>query len=1059
MKRILFVVTLCCFILPGLMFAQGVTTAAFNGLVTDSDGNSIVGATVTALHNPTGTVYTALSRQDGLFNIPAVKAGGPYTVTVSMDPFKTQELKDITLKLGEDRNLKFKLTLETIQESITVIASNPVISESRTGASQNVSQNMIENMPSVTRSLSDFTRMSPQSLKSEESDGSFTAGGRNNRYNNIQIDGAQSNDLFGLGSGGTPGSQAEATLISLDAIQEFQVVIAPFDVRQGMFTGGGVNIITKSGANNLHGSAFFEGRNQDFVGKGPNDTAFAKFRDTVMGGSFSGPIIKNKLFYFLNVETGSKVTPQDYYIGDGLDALDLTTQVPQRITVAQVQDFTRIMQKYGYDVGTYGPVEQNRDRLNLFGRIDWNISNSHRLTLRTSYIKSDSGGVQRNSTSSFNMGNAGVLYKTNSNSTVLQLDSVFGKNVSNQLILSYQYINDHPTYMGAAFPRIAISLPSFSLYAGSESNRHKNQLKQDIIEISDNLTIFKGKHTIVLGTHNEIFHFYNVYMPNGFGSYSFRTLADLEAGKPYQFNYTYSLTADPDAAAKFWVYQLGLHVQDEWKMSPDLKLTLGIRADVPIIPDKPLANPVVEAKFSAQGLKTDQVASGNVLWSPRFGFNWDVAGKQKTQVRGGLGVFSGRTPYVWISNQFSNTGMDLARYNITAASGKTLDFFVTDINGQPKSGTALQGTINLIDKNFTYPQVLRNSIAIDQQLPLGFTGTVEFIYSMNLKSVMFQNINIAKVAGKFAPLDGRPLWGTPAISSSSNTGKGNYINKEFQDVILMTNTKKGYEWNFSFQLQREWGRGSSLNALYSYGVAYDVNSSTSSVAVSNWQFNPGGFEGPNADVEARAIFDPGHRVMVALSQRFNFLKNAPTILSMIYDGHSGSRYSSIYYNDYNGDGYGNDLIYVPLETDSDKIILTKGTWADLDAYINGDPGLKAARGTIIGRNASREKWYNGFDLKLSQQIPMPYGEGHRLEVSLTLKNLLNLIDKNQGVFRYISYDDAPLTYKGLDKATGKPIFDFYGKVDPANPANADFRFLINQLLSRWQLLLGVNYRF
>jgi hypothetical protein len=973
-----------------------------------------------------------------------------------MDPFKPQELQGITLKLGEDRNLKFKLALETIFEEITVIASNPVISESRTGASQNISQTMIESMPSVTRSLSDFTRMSPQSLKSEETDGSFTAGGRNNRFNNIQIDGAQSNDLFGLAASGTPGGQAEATLISLDAIQEFQVVIAPFDVRQGMFTGGGVNIITKSGTNNLSGSAFFEGRNEKFVGDGPTIPAvpFARFKDSVIGGSFSGPIIKNKMFYFLNVETGTKVTPQDYYVDGSGDPMDLTST--GKIALAQVQDFTRIMQKYGYDAGTFGPVEQNRNKLNLFGRVDWNINNNQRLTLRTSYSESDSGGVLRNSTSSLTFGNGGVIYSSRSNSTVLQLDSLFGKNVSNQLILNYQRIHDNPTYMGAAFPAISVTLPGFTLNAGSQRDRHKNLLNQDIIEISDNLTIFKGKHTIVLGTHNEIFHFLNVYMQNGFGNYTFRTLADLEAGKPSAFDYTYSLTSDPDAAAKFWVYQLGLHAQDEWKMTPNLKLTLGIRADMPIIPNKPLANPLVEQKF---GIPTNQIASGNILWSPRFGFNWDVAGKQSTQVRGGVGVFSGRTPYVWISNQFSNTGMDLARYSLTTSGTNTLNFFVTDVYGQPKSGTAVQGTINLIDKNFTYPQVLRTSVGIDQKLPFGFTGTVEFIYSKGLKSVMFENINIKTVDGKTAPMDGRPLWGTPSTGSSNNSGKGNYIYKEFRDVIQMKNTDLGYEWNFSFQLQREWGRGSSLNAFYSYGVAYDVNSSTSSVAVSNWQYNPAGFGGPNADVEARAIFDPGHRVMVALSQRVNFLKNAPTILSMIYDGHSGARYSSIYYNDYNGDGYNNDLIYVPLETDSDKIILTRGTWEQLNAYINGDPALSKYRGKIVPRNASREKWYNGFDLKLSQQIPMPYGEGHRLELSLTLKNLLNLIDKNQGVFRYMNYDDAPLTYKGLDKTTSKPIFDFYGKTDSANLDNADFRFLINQLLSRWQLLLGVNYRF
>jgi hypothetical protein len=678
------------------------------------------------------------------------------------------------------------------------------------------------------------------------------------------------------------------------------------------------------------------------------------------------------------------------------------------------------------------------------------------LTLRTSYIKSDTGGTSRSSSSSLNFGNAGVLYRSRSNSTVLQLDSLLSKNVSNQLILSYSHINDNPIYMGEPFPRIEISLPGFYLNAGSESNRHKNKTVQDIFELSDNLTIFKGKHTITLGTHNEFFHFLNIFMVNAFGSYAFRTIADLDAGKPSSYSLTYSLTDDPDAAARFWVYQLGLHAQDEWKFSPDLKMTFGIRADMPIIPGTPLANPVVAEKFSTLGLKTNQVASGNILWSPRFGFNWNVAGKQNTQVRGGIGVFSGRTPYVWISNQFSNTGMDLARYNLTTSGTATLGFFVFDPYGQPESGAPLQGTINLIDPKFKYPQVLRSSLAIDQQLPLGFTGTVEFVYSKGLQSVMFQNINIQET-GKFAPIDNRPLFGTPATSSGSNTGKGNYINTQFLDVIFLKNTSQGFEWNLSFQLQREWGRGSSLNAFYSYGVAYDVNSSSSSIALSNWRYNPAGKKGPNADEISRALFDPGHRVMVSLIQRFNFLKNAPTMLSLIYDGHSGSRYSTIYYNDYNGDGYDNDLIYVP--NDSSEIVMTRGTWADLDYYINGDPGLSKYRGKIVPRNASREKWYNGCDVKLSQQIPMPYGEGHRLEVSLTLKNLLNLIDRNEGIFNYISNDDKPLTYRGIDAATGKPKIDFYGKVDPNNPANSDYRFLINQLLSRWQLLLGVNYRF
>jgi len=1046
MKRSIILMMAALLLLGTLAWSQGVTTAAISGTVyskIDNKVEALPGVLVTAIHIPTGTTFKAISREDGKFLMPSVKVGGPYVVSAVLDGFKTEKLDNVVLKLGEDKNLTFTVTLATITESIVVTASNPIINPYRTGASQNVSQELIESMPTISRSLSDFTRMAPQVMSSDETDGAFAAGGRNNRYNNIQIDGAQNNDLFGLGATGTPGGQSEASVISLDAVQEFQVVIAPYDVRQGMFTGGGVNIITKSGRNKLFGSAFFEGRNEDLVGKGPDDYKFSKFTDGVLGGSLGGAIIKDKLFFFVNGELDNRKTPEDYFIdgsGSGYDWGNL----------AEVQRFVSILKnKYGYDAGTFGQVTNKKKKYNLFGRIDWNINSNNRLTLRTNYVYSDKDSLSRTSSSSFNLGNAGVVYQTRTHSTVLQLDSVLNRNLSNQLIVNYQHIYDHPTYMGDAFPNIAVYLGSKTLYAGSEQYRHINVLKQDLIELTDNMTLFKGNHTLVFGTHNEIFKFYNAYVQFAFGKYTFTSLDNLEKGAASSYDRYYSLTDDPNAPSKFWVYQLGLYGMDEWHVTPNLKLSIGLRADVPIFPDTPFANPKVEAAF---GIPTDQTPTGNINISPRVGFNWDVLGNRDLQIRGGVGIFSGRTPYVWLSNLYGNTGMDLSRYKYSGAIT-----FRPDVNDQYVNPTSVyDGDICVIDKDYRFPTLWRASLAVDKQLPFGFTGTAEFVYSHNIKEVFYQNINVAP-NGKTNAFDGRPLFGVQS-TSSSNSGNGTpaYVNSNFKNVLLLGNTNKGYEWNVSFQLQKEWGRGDSINLAYSFGKAKDVSTATSSRAISNFQYNPTSYN-PNEPVLANSTFDPGHRVMVAVTKRFNFIKNAPTTLSVFYNGHSGGRYSNIFYNDVNGDGVNNDLTWVPAT--ADQIILTKGTWEQLDAYIKGDPGLENYRGQIVPRNASRENWFHGCDLRLAQQIPMPFATGHRLEVYMSVKNILNMFNKEWGIYRYFSYDNAPLTFKGYDKATGKPKFDFYGKTDPSDLSNSDYRYTINQLLSRWQMLLGANYRF
>ncbi|MCK4764194.1 MAG: TonB-dependent receptor [Candidatus Aminicenantes bacterium] len=1037
MKRSFYFILFLFFLLPVVIFAQGVTTGALNGTVVTSDGSKLPGVLITAVHVPTGTTFSAITRGIGTYYIPSVKAGGPYKITAALEGFKKEKRDKIVVKLGENKQVNFMLVLESVTETVTVEGISPIMSSSRTGASQNVLEDTIRDLPTISRSLDDFTRLSPQMVSNAETDGAFNAGGRSSRYNNVQIDGAQNNDLFGLGSTGTPGGQAEATVISLDAVQEFQVVLAPYDVRQGMFTGGGVNIITKSGTNTPHGSFYYWGRNQSLMGDGPSETPFNEFSEGVYGVTFGGPLIKNKLFFFLNADYTKKSVPEDYYIG-GSGERDWGHQ-------AEADRFISICNNYGYDPGGYGEQVNDRTSSKIFARFDWNINAKHRLTLRHSFSDSDYENLYRTSDRSFIFGNGGVVYLNKSNSTVLQLNSTLGTNTHNELMINYQTIRDKPNYMGEAFPRIAVDIPGATFYAGSEEYRHRNQLDQDLIEITDTLTIYKGKHTFVLGTHNEFFKFYNVYVQREFGKYEFDSLDDFEAGAPSYFDRYYSLTGDPNAPARFSVYQLGLYAGDEWAVSPKLKLTFGIRADVPLMPDDPPANPLVEQAF---GIPTNQNAGGNVLWSPRFGFNFDPTGKQDLMFRGGVGIFSGRTPYVWISNQYSNTGTDLARYRVYGNPG----FFVVDPFNQPDfpGGGPAPADINLIDANYKFPQVLKTNIAVDAKLPGGFTGTLEFVYSKSINEIRYRNINVEATGA--AAFDGRPLFGTPGYSGYGGSyGNPNYVSDNFENVLLLSNTGEGFQYTLSAQVQKEWNDGSMFNASYTYGMAKDLFGGTSSRAVSNWKYNIVKGD-PNNPELSYSAHDTRNRFFFTFSKKFRIFKNAPTTLAIVYDGRTGRRYSSRYYNDVNLDGQRNDSIYVPVS--ESELILTKGTWADLDQYIRDDPALEAHRGQILPRYASTDPFYHQLDLKLTQAIPMPFAKGHKLEVFLTVKNFLNILNKDWGVYRYILYDDAPLTFKGYDDATGLPMFEFWGKAD-----EKDARFTINQILSRWQMLFGFTYRF
>jgi outer membrane receptor protein involved in Fe transport len=688
-------------ILSGLLiplqpsWGQGLTTSSMAGTITDDTGAGLPGATVVATHGPTGTRYGTTSLVDGRFAIPNMRVGGPYTVETSFIGFQTQRFENITLRLGEPHILNIRLGQAGTQlQEVTVSATrSTVLNAERTGASTNIDRQQIENLPTLSRSLQDFTRLTPQA-----NGNSF--GGASNRFNNITIDGAVNNDVFGLSGTGTPGGQAGTQPISLDAIQEIQVVLAPYDITYGNFTGGGVNAVTRSGTNDFQGSVYTFLKNEDLVGKSPlTDTRFARFTDSQYGFRLGGPILKNKLFFFVNGEIGQREAPLSNNAGEPGAAISLAT-------AQLIRDTT--LARYGYDVGAFGPTELKRNNDKLFGRLDWNINDQHQLTLRYNLIDAFDDNLSR-SGSSFSFANNAYTFNNNQKISVMELRSNFTPSISNNLILGYSRIRDNRQTAGTPFPQIQIlnleGIPANSAFFGTERSSFANELDQDIFEITDNFRYTLGKHTFTVGTHNEFFKFRNLFINNLTGRWDFNSLADYLANRPARARVGYSLIPGEDRpASEFKAMQLGFYAQDEFEALTGLRLTVGLRADIPILPDEPLFNPGVTATFP--GVRTDQTPSGQVLWAPRVGFNYDVTGDRSLQLRGGAGIFTGRVPFVWLSNQFVNSGLVLGTIDVSGVDINNGNGFQPDVSQQRTVGGAVATTeINAVDRDFRIPQI------------------------------------------------------------------------------------------------------------------------------------------------------------------------------------------------------------------------------------------------------------------------------------------------------------------------------------------------------------------
>jgi outer membrane receptor for ferrienterochelin and colicin len=1012
--------------------AQGVTTAAVTGTVTDPNGAPLAGFQVTVTHNATGAVAGVVTRGDGRYYLPGLQPGGPYTIRVEGLGYSPEVREGVTLALSQTARFDFVLRQQAIAlEGIDVTAERgTVISKGRTGAATVVGQETVEKTPTLSRDFTALTRLAPQiSVDGNASN----AGGRNSKFNNIQIDGAANNDLFGLGSGGTPGNDVGAKPISMEAIQEFQVVIAPFDVRQGGFTGAGVNAITKSGTNEFHGSFTYFGRNQDFAGKyinfdGNEAAALGDFTDQGFAFSLGGPIMKDKLHFFVAGEFSDRSAPNGG-VAIGRDA---------SITFDEVQpivDYVR--QTYGYDAGTIGEVTMKRFSDNLFGRIDYQINQNHRLTVRHNWVDAGDDNLSRTNANYF-LGNAGYEKTSKTHSTVAQLNSSFGGRYFNELRIGRTTIDD-VRKVGDLFPFVTINLPNGrAISLGTENFSGKNVLEQDVIEVTNDLTFTAGRHTVTIGTHNEFFGFSNLFVRNAYGNYQFSSFENFMLGRPSRYEYSYLLPGGKDRA-EFDVRQYSFYIQDQFDVTDRLTVTAGLRYDVSTFPDKPSHNPMV---LDSLGRRTDGVPTSMGSFNPRIGFNWDVMGDRSTQVRGGIGYFSGRTPYVWISNAYGNTGVDYASFT---CSGSAVPDFVADPHNQPTScagSTSLApGVINLTNPDFEFPQVLRTSLAVDRELPYGFVGTLEWIYTKSVQDALFQELTVGPQDGI---VEGRPHY--------------RRATRGFSSVTDITNTDENYSYSITAQLQRQFAGKWDASVAYTYGEAWDVTSTTSSQAYSNWRYNPVDAD-PNNPKLRPSNFDVRHRIVAQGSYQLELLRNAPTNISLVYVGESGRPYSYTYANtDINGDGSrDNDLIFVPADPSQIRFQGTpeqqQASWQALNAFIEKEECLREARGKVLERNACRLPWTNQFDVRVSQWLPVPRMAGHRVELNLDVINVANLLNEDWGKVQYVPNQNSTLLRAAdtTPDAQGRVLFEsFSGRSSIYN---------ISDLSSRWQIQLGARYVF
>lgn len=1025
----------------GTLAGQGVTSAAVQGRITSESRGNVQGAIVVLTNASTGARQQTTTNQAGRYNLENLTPGGPYTVDVRAIGFQQASKSGITLTLGQRYVQDFSLAQQvvTLEELTVIAATNPLINSGRTGAAQTVTDSAIQRLPLLGRNFTDLLRTSPQVLSGTG------IGAQNSRFNTILIDGGVNNDLFGLSSSGTPGGTSGAKPISLEALQEFQILVAPFDIRQGSFSGGLVNGITKSGTNEFHGSIFGYLQRPELVGKDTAGIKVSNFQIKQYGATLGGPLIRNKLHFFGSADLQASAT--EFF---GLSASEPATGIPVA-TATRVQDI--IKTKYGFDPGgVEAPGNLQQPDKNLFGKLTWQAGGSSQLEVSYNYVRASRESFNRTSRTDqarggWQLSNSGFKIGSRTNTGRARFTSLLG-GANLEVLLGYQTVRDAREIPNRAPLILVQGDRGFYLAAGGERFSHGNELDQDNIEATANLTFGLGRnHRVTIGTHNEFFKFRNLFAQNRFGTWTFGSADSLDLGLARR--YEILLEARPGGfTARFNVKQIGAYIQDAWTPNDRLTLTAGLRVDVPYS-TKPFQNPN-KALTDTLGINTGQFPTGNALLSPRLGFNWDPFGTGNTILRGGVGLFSGRPPYVWMSNAFTNTGLEQVTLLCTGAG---VPAFTVDVNNPP---TACVGggapapptaTVNYFEKDFKFQQSLKYAFGIDHRLPGGVVATFDFLHTRN-RNQMYQtddNVRLGQVNG-----EGRQLYATPNPAGTALT-RLTKVNGARQ-VVRHTNRNADYSTLITGQLQKSFGSGLSFSAAYTWSQSKDLMSLTSSIATSNLRFTAldGTLENRNLRTSG---FSVPHKIAISGSANLPYGVQA----SMIFSARSGSPYAYTSLSDLNGDGNtGNDLLYIPRDA-NDISLANAADWDRLNTFITSERCLREQRGRIMERNSCRNPWQKFVDIRLGKVIQTLGGQS--LQVTADVFNFLNLVDKNWGLVRETSgFEELNfLSMTGYDtrgtasQADDRPRFSL--------PVVLPFQRRVSVGSSRWRIQLGGKYIF
>ena len=1058
--------TLC--VVSSSLYAQGVTTASLGGVVTSEKGDPLPVANVVVVHEPTGTKYGASSRETGAYNIPNMKIGGPYTITASLVGYRGDSKPDVYLNLGQEVRVDFRLVEEAIQgQEVMVTAEvDPVLNSGRTGAATYIDRDAARELPSVKRSTRDLTRLDPRS------DGNFSFGGRNWLFNNISLDGSYFNNPFGLDDP-APGGQTSAEPVPFDAVDQVQVSIAPFDVREGGFTGAGINTVTKSGTNQYKASAYSFLRSESFLGnkvRGSEVIANPDLSFNQSGVSVGGPLVENKLFFFLNAELERRDDPGSNFVANrGQSGSGVS-----RVRASPLDSIrARMMSAYGYDTGPYEGYINETNNEKFILKLDWNAHENHNVTFRYNFLSArrdlpphpfvlsyNSTGRGPNE-NSLPFRNAGYRINNKLNSFALEVNSRF-EGFANRFFSSYNRFRDNRDPFSKPFPTIEIAEGGVTYTTlGHEPFSVQNILDQDVLQLTNNVSFYKGNHVITVGATYENFSFFNAF--NIFKYGTILGFLGSSAGNPLFASIdSFFVHTNPSDPANFFdfnagvasamnvpfkgedikVGQLAFYAQDEFLVSDRFNLTYGVRGDLPMYTN-PIANPfstgLTALDENGKSEKVDQATlpKAKLLFSPRVGFNWDINGDRSTQVRGGTGIFTGRVPFVWIGNVISNPG-----------SNPNLPAHLRSFD------------VNAADPNFKWPQIWTTNLAVDHQLPWGLLGTLEVLYGKDINAVFVRNADL-KPPVRTLP-DGRPYYGG---------GGNNELNGPFDGgIYVIDNTSDGYNLNIALQLRKRFDFGLNASLGYAYLLAKN-NMQSTEIASVLWQGNP--VQGnPNKPELGFSQFGIRNRITASATYRIPWSEQWATSIGVFVEvaegnrfaGAGGNRYSFTYAGDVNGDGQGgNDLIYIP-RSQSDIVFVQNGSvtpaeqWTAFNAFIEQDDYLTSHRGQIAERNGGINPWFSNVDLKLLQDFIVPLGgNAHTFQLSVDILNVLNLLNSDWGV-RSVADSRATSPLKVLTDPFGNAVFTSSGAPQFTFDPTIKKTFVDDPGLdSRWQMQIGLRY--